>query len=607
MIEKLRWIARRYRGFRHVVVLLLVLTPIQLAIGVHIPRLVGFTVDAVKSGALPEHWLGRGVIELGARWGWSPTASLGVGFIALGLVASALYAYFQSWRAWMNVRLEWLFRQEAFDGVTGKGPDFFHRFRTGDLVTRMTDDVAEKLSWFACSGIWRLYEALLSVAFVLVMMVSIDPSLTIWTAGPLPVLILVFFRSSSALDRRYDALQKRISRVNDVMEACFSGIRVVKAYVRERAQRDRFEQAARDRRRAEIAAVKAGAIIDSLYNYIWQLGVVIVLFAGGYKVLQAGLSVGEMAAFIYYVVWLVFPMFDIGQFLVKSRQSAVSIGRLMELEQMPAMVRDEGLLAVDAAGEGGAGGARGAGLALRYEQVGFAFPGSGRRILTDISFEVAPGETVAIVGRVGAGKSWLVNMLPRLVDPSEGRITLDGRDLRTYRLADLRREIGFVPQEPVLFSDTVRNNIVFGREGISEAQIAWALEVAQLAGEVAGFPRGIDTQIGTHGMSISGGQKQRLSLARALVGRPRLLVLDDCTSALDSRTEAALWDRLHAVLPGMTALLVTHRPDTLRRADRIFVLAEGRLVERGCHAELIRRRGEYARVYRRYELAAELA
>jgi ATP-binding cassette, subfamily B, multidrug efflux pump len=610
MLAKLRWIWRYYRRFPHVIALLLVLTPLQQVITVHIPRLVGFTIDYLKTGKVAEHWLATWLVGTGGRFGLSPAASFAAGFIALGVIGAAIYAYFQSWRAWMNVRLEWLFRQDAFDRITAKGPDFFNRFRTGDLITRLTDDVAEKLSWFACSGIWRLYEALLGVAFVLVMMVSIDPGLTLWTAGPLPLLIVIFFVSSSALDRRYDRLQKRISRVSDVMEACFSGVRVVKAYVREPAQEAKFAAAARERRGAEIASVKVGAVVDSLYNYIWQFGVVIVLLAGGHKVLRSGLSIGDMAAFIYYVVWLVFPMFDIGQFLVKSRQSAVSINRLIELEAMPPMVADEGGLAMGearAAGDAGVA-ADGAALedlagALRFEQVGFAFPGSERKILDDVSFEIEPGQTVAVVGRVGAGKSWLVNLVPRLVDPSEGRVTLDGRDLRAYKLADLRRCIGFVPQEPVLFSDTVRNNILFGRDGIPEERLAWALEVAQLRDEVAGFPQGIDTPVGTRGMSISGGQKQRLSLARALVGQPKILILDDCTSALDSRTEAALWERLHAVMPGMTAILITHRPDTLQRADRIFVLAEGRLVECGHHTELIERAGEYARIYRRLELA----
>ncbi len=623
MWDKVKWLARFYRRYPHVVAILILLTPLQAALAVVGPRMVGFTIDYLKSGAVPEHALAQRVVSLGAALGLAPSASFAAAFVALGLVAALLYAYFQSWRAWMNVRLEWSFRQDAFDGITGKGPDFFNRFRTGDLVTRMTDDVQDKLSWFACSGIFRLYEALLAIGFVVAMMINIDPPLTLWTAGPLPLLVAIFFRSSALLDRRYDVLQKRISTINDVTEACFSGIRVVKAYVREKAQMAAFGRAARDRRQAEIDAVRAMTVIDSLYNYIWQFGVVIVVLAGGYRVLHSGLSLGDLAAFIYYVTWLVFPMFDVGQFLVKSRQSAVSIGRLMELEQVPPLVVDGGAQARHgrmAVPDGQMGGRHGriagqagqmdarhgriAGQAgrLEFADVSLQFPGSDRRIVADVALELPAGKTVALVGRVGSGKSWLVNLIPRLVDPSQGCIRLDGRDLREYPLEELRGQIGYVPQEPVLFSDTVRNNLIFGRDGITEERLRWALEISQFNHEVAAFPQGLDTPIGTRGMSISGGQKQRLALARALVTRPRILILDDCTSALDARTETALWEKLHAVMPGTTAILITHRPDSLRRADRIYVLAEGRVIEQGRHDRLIASGGEYARIYRRFEL-----
>jgi len=301
---------------------------------------------------------------------------------------------------------------------------------------------------------------------------------------------------------------------------------------------------------------------------------------------------GDMATFIYYATWLVFPMFDIGQFLVKSRQSAVSIERLQELERMPAMVADNGTLCPDKNASG----------QMTFDNVSFAFEGMDRKILDEISFKVKPGQTVALVGKVGSGKSWLVNLVPRLVDPTEGSIRLDGRDLRDYNLQALREYIGYVPQEPVLFSDTVRNNILFGRDGISDTLLEWAVEVAQLKGELETFPKGLNTLIGTYGMSISGGQKQRLALARALVGKPKVLILDDCTSALDSRTESMLWERLHDVMPEMTAMLITHRPDTLERADTIFVFADGKIVESGTHDELIVAEGDYARIYRRYQL-----
>lgn len=597
MRDKIKWLWSFYRNYRYVLAVLIILTPVQVAFQVAIPRLIEFTVDFVKSGEIPDDSAARLVTDYGSSMGLSPEATFALALVLFGLCASVLYAFVQSHRAWMNVRLEWLFRQFTFDKITRLGPDFFNRFRTGDLVTRMTDDVEQKLSWFACSGVFRFYEALVMVIFTLTMMIIIDPMLTLFSAGPLPILILIFFKSASRLDKRYDNLQKRISDFNDVMEACFSGIRVVKSYVREKAQKSVFGEVAAERKAAEISTVKTMTIVDSLYMYIWQVGIVIVLIAGGYMVINAGLSLGKLVAFIYYVVYLVFPMFDIGQFLVKSRQSAVSIDRLTELTEMKPMVRDNGGQPVNGHAEG----------KISFKEVTFSFPDSDQQIINDISLDIEPGETVAFVGKIGAGKTWLINLLPRLVDPVSGSVELDGRNLKELKLGELREHIGYVPQEPILYSDTIRNNILMGRDHISDEIVDWAVDVSQLKNEIETFPNGLETYVGTKGVSLSGGQKQRLALARALAGKPKVLILDDCTSALDSSTEANLWGRLHEVMPNMTALLITHRPDTLESVDRIYVLEDGRVSEIGTHKELIERGEQYSRIYRRYQLNEQVA
>lgn len=593
MMKYVKWFWRYYRHHKQALITLLTLSFISSAFLVMRPILLKNIFDILESGETKPTKLAF-LSEFIEYLGQGEIANYVVMLILFGLAGFMVRSILVGHRAYMNIRLEWEFRQRAFNDITEKGPDFFNKFNTGDLVTRLTDDVSEgKLAWFACSGIFRCYESLTLIFFSLVMMLSINPMLTLWTATPLPVLVYIYMRSSSLLDRRFDFLQKKISAVNDAMEACFSGIRVIKAYVREEDQKGRFAEAAEGRRKAEVAAVKTHTIIESLWMYVWQLGIVIVLLAGGYYVIKGTLSIGEFIAFDSFVVFLIYPMFDVGNFLVKGRRASVSVRRLLELEEHGAMID------MATAREGTSDVPRGL---VALDRVSFGFPGQERSILNDVSFAVEPGERVSLVGRVGSGKSWVVRLIPRLVDPVEGCVKIDGVDLRNYDVGTVRRSIGYVPQEPILFSDTVENNIRFGRDDVDDETIEWAVDVSQLREEVESFPEGLKTEIGVRGMSISGGQKQRLALARALAGNPRILILDDCTSALDARTEAALWDRLHEVMPDLTCFIITHRPATLELVDDIIVLENGQIVERGKHADLMSRSGVYTKIYRRIAL-----
>ena len=592
-MKYLKWFWRYYRNHKRALTTLLTLSFVSSAFLVVQPILLKNIFDILKSGETKPTRLAF-LSEIVEYLGQGQIGNYVVMLILFGLAGFVVRSILVGHRAYMNITLEWEFRQRAFGDITEKGPDFFNKFKTGDLITRLTDDVSEgKLAWFACSGIFRCYESLTLIMFSLVMMLSINPMLTLWTAGPLPVLILIYMRSSSILDRRFDFLQKKISAVNDTMEACFSGVRVIKAYVREEDQKRRFAEAAEERRKAEVAAVKTHTIIESLWMYVWQLGIVIVLLAGGYYVINGTLSIGEFVAFDSYVMFLIYPMFDVGNFLVKGRRATVSVRRLMELEEHGAMI--DPVEARKGASEVPRG-------CVEFDAVTFRFPGQERDILKDVSFAVEPGERVSLVGRVGSGKSWAVRLIPRLVDPLEGCVKVDGVDLRDYDVRSVRSAVGYVPQEPILFSDTVENNIRFGRDDVDEETIAWAVDVSQLKEEVEAFPEGLKTEIGVRGMSISGGQKQRLALARALAGKPKILILDDCTSALDARTEAALWDRLHEVMPDLTCFIITHRPATLELVDDIIVLDGGEIVERGKHHDLMGRGGVYTKVYRRIAL-----
>jgi ATP-binding cassette subfamily B protein len=593
MLKYIKWFWGYYRNHKRALTVLLTVSLVVSFLHVLQPLMLKNIVDLLQSGEIKHTrlpYIGSMLERLGA----GRIANYVIMLIGFGLAAFIIRTILIGHRAYLNIKLEWEFRQRAFDDVTRKGPDFFNRFSTGDLVTRMTDDVSEwKLAWFACSGIFRFYESLTLIILSLVMMLSINPALTAWTAGPLPILILIYTRSASVLNRRFDFLQKMISAVNDTMEACFSGIRVIKAYAREEDQRQRFARAAEDRKGAEVAAVKTHTIIESLWMYVWQVGIVIVLLAGGYYVIRGRLSLGEFIAFDSYVLLLIYPMFDAGNFMVRGLRAIVSVKRLIELDQHEPMVDPE--TAAEGIEREPAG-------KIEFKDVTFGFPGHDKDILERVSFDVEPGRRVSLVGRVGSGKSWAVRMIPRLVDPTDGGVMLDGIDLRDYSIHSLRRHIGYVPQEPILFSDTIENNIRFGRDGIDDKTMAWAIEVSQLRDEVEAFPEGLRTRIGVRGMSISGGQKQRLALARALVGRPKILILDDCTSALDASTEAALWDRLHEVMPELTCFIITHRTATLELSDDIIVLDDGRVAERGTHMDLIGQKGIYHKLYQRIML-----
>jgi ATP-binding cassette, subfamily B, multidrug efflux pump len=581
-MRSVRWLFEVWRKRKRLATFLVVFSIVNALLGVAFPLFLRAVIDAIKNKAGVEA-ISRNVLIL----------------LIIGIANFFVYASMQGTRAWTNLVFERDFRQKVFEHLIRLGRSFFQRFRSGDIVTRLTDDLSTdmKLSWFACSGIFRTIEALCMVVFGLIVMTRLSPVLTLFAAGPLPILIVIFMWTSSTVESRYERLQKRISDVNAHMEACFSGIRVVKAYRRERAQESGFREVIGRRKQAEIDAVKVGTIVQAMYGYIWQFGVVIVLLVGGKMVMEGKLTIGTLAAFDAYVMLLVFPMYDIGTFFVRGKSAGVSIRRLADMEDVQPEVRE---VSQPRALPGGSRGA------LRFENVSLSFTPGGTRVLDGVSFEVGPGEIVALVGRVASGKSSVVNLIPRLNDPTEGQIFLDGVPVRELSLEALRKIIGYVPQEPLLFSDTVENNIRFHRDWVTQEDIMQAAEVSRLVEEVEAFPDGFQTKIGQRGVTISGGQKQRIALARALAGKPQILILDDCTASLDAQTETALWEGLQKVFPECATIVISHRAATLERANLILVFERGKIVERGTHYELVSKKGVYHTLYELGKLQDEV-
>jgi ATP-binding cassette subfamily B protein len=478
-------------------------------------------------------------------------------------------------------------RSRIFANLTRLGPSTLSAYRTGDVVTRLTDDLAEKLSWFTCSGLFRAVQGLVLFSFIIIVMFRMSPTLALFSLLPVPVVAVLFLLNEKTLEKRFLKLQNSISAVNDFLEACFSGIRVIKVYNRQDHQKLGFAAAMERRIRAEVKSIQSEGLFNSTNTLIDQMGVLVVLLAGGYLVINKQLTLGSFVAFNTYSLMMIEPLWNMGNFFLSGKRAAVSYARARELETAPSEVTDPSSPKEVSFNRD-----------ISFRQVSFGYGQSPKKQLKGISFSVLKGQKVALMGEVGSGKTTLVHLLLRLHDPCSGEVLLDGVNIKSFKLEELRGIIGYAPQEALLFSDSILNNVIFHRENIERDKAIEAGRVTQLEKEVQGFSKGYDTLIGQRGTSLSGGQKQRASLARAIVervilGHPQILILDDITSALDATTEALVWQELNEKLPGITCFIISHRTSTIERADMIVVLKDGEVVEQGSHQELMSRNGYY--------------
>ena len=482
---------------------------------------------------------------------------------------------------------------------------FFHQNRTGDLMSRATNDLSS-VRMMVGPAVMYLANTLITAVVSIFLMFSIDARLTLIVLLPLPIVSITVKMFGSAIHKTFEEVQEKLSDMSAVVQESLTGVRVVRAYRQEQAEIDRFRTANVDylRHNRRLSRLQ-GAFFPTMSLFL-GLSALLALWLGSRDVMNRRITVGELVAFNAYLAQLAWPMIAFGWVTNLLERGMASWKRMLMVMDTVPEVRDEhrenqGL----GIGDWGLAEPRGE---IEFRNLSFQY--GDREVLSEISFKVPAGETVAIVGATGSGKSTLVNLLPRLHNPPRGTVFIDGRDVRDIPLSELRGAIGFVPQEPFLFSDTLGDNVAFGVPGLKQARperIAAAAAIAQLDKDVRDFPMGYDTVVGERGITLSGGQKQRTAIARAVVTEPAILILDDALSAVDTYTEEEILSRLRKVMRERTAIIISHRISTVRDADQIVVLDAGRLVEKGTHDELIRLGGHYAELHKKQLLEEELA
>ena len=491
--------------------------------------------------------------------------------------------------------VEYDLRNRYFAHLETLEPAFFQRNRTGDLVARATNDLSAVRQLFGPAAYTVLSTGLL-VIIALVLMFQLSSSLAIWAALVTPAAIVVFVVTRTRIEQRFTKVQEQFAAMADHAQETFAGERVVKAYAQESAEIATFRSTSQEYVRRQLSQIRLTGLLWPTMTLVVGLLIVFLLYAGGRQVVERQLTLGEFVQFNAYVGMMAWPMMALGWVATLWQQGSASLKRIHEVLAVAPTIADgpraRSLTAVR--GE------------IQFRDVSLEI--DGQSLLRNINLTIPAGSTYAVVGPLGSGKSTLVHLIARLADPTAGQVLVDGVDVRDVPLAELRKQIGFVPQETFLFSGSLRDNVAYGisEAEATESRIRGAVHLSRLDNDLDQWPKGLDTLIGERGVTLSGGQKQRTAIARAVAKEPAILVLDDALSSVDTRTEEAVLESLHSFMERRTSIVIAHRLSTTRSADQVVVLDRGRIVEQGTHAELVARGGLYTRIYRRQLIAQEL-
>jgi ATP-binding cassette subfamily B protein len=502
-------------------------------------------------------------------------------------IVRGLFAFLQSYWAERNSQaVAFDLRNELYAKIQRLSFSYHDRQQTGQLMVRATDDV-EKLRLFLGQGLLQLVGAVILLTGTLILLFSTNPGLALTTLWILPVALILFAIFSRISRPMFTRVQQRLSELNTILQENLAGIKVIKAFVREREEQAKFRMAADRLMNQQIAIARLFTFLFPFAFLIANLGQATILYAGGQRIIQGLLTLGEWQEFSLYLVFLFLPIAQFGFIINQFSQASASAVRIFEILDAQSEVVEKPNAVVLPPIQGH----------VKFENVSFRYFGSGEPVLRNVSFEVQPGQTVALLGATGSGKTTIINLIPRFYDPTEGRILIDGYDIRDVTLQSLRSQIGIVLQETTLFSGTIRENIAFGKPDATMDEIIAAAKAAAAHDFIMSFPQGYDTMVGERGTTLSGGQKQRIALARALLLNPRILILDEATSNVDVATEAQIQSALQELMKGRTSFVIAQRISTVMNADLILVLDRGQIVAQGRHEDLLEESEIYAEIY----------
>ncbi len=508
----------------------------------------------------------------------------GVLVLVLALLRGMFLFFMRQTLILMSRHIEYDLKNLIYQHYQALSLAFYRRHSTGDLMNRATEDVTRVRMYLGPGIMYSINTVVLFVLTVCIML-TVNVRMTMFSVLPLPILVLMIYYVNGIINFRSEKIQQRLSSLSSFVQVTFSGIRVIKSYVREDFIKGSFAAESESYKTHSMELVRVQALFYPLMLLLIGVSNIIIMYVGGVEVMKGTITAGNIAEFIFYLNQLTFPVIALGWVTSLIQRAAASQKRINEfLHEEPEITSHNGIPHV-IAGE------------IIFDKVSFTYPETGITALKNISFKARPGEMVAIIGRTGSGKSTIANLIMRMYDVNEGTINIDGIALTQLDLNNYRLQVGFVPQEVFLFSDTIGRNIAFSADALNMNNVEQAAKDAAVYSNIVEFDEGFDTMIGERGITLSGGQKQRVSIARAILKSPRVMIFDDCLSAVDTRTEEDILNNLGNVMNGKTTIMIAHRISTIKNADQILVLDHGEIVERGNHEYLMQQKGAYFELY----------